>query len=777
MMRTKLWKIWLLGGMVAIALYFTVLPSIPHAVAIVYFLISAGAAVLVFAGVRIHRPQHPWTWYLLGGGMAAWAIGDGLWYAMETFGESLPYPSLADPFFLLAYPLFGAGLVLARRSRSQGSRSGAIIDASIVTVAASMLSWIVLMRPYLEDPAAPFLAKAVSISYPVGDLFILGVVVPMIGAGGRRNLSSRFLLSWLPLLLVTDTIYSVMVIHGTYEAGSWVDAGWLVGYLLLGAAALHPSMAAPAEGSEAIPARSLGRLRLGLIAVAALVGPALLLWIAGVERDFNAVFVISGGCVILAVLVIVRLTGLVRVAERRRQELDRATGELAHQALHDPLTGLANRTLFKDRLTHAGARSKRAGGALSLLLVDLDGFKEVNDSLGHAAGDDLLKEVGERLRDSLRSADTLARLGGDEFAILLEGDDLQGAIRVSESILQTMRSPFVIEGREIFIGASIGIALGDGEQDDLLRNADAAMYAAKMSGKNRYEIFEQKHQAGILERIELVAELRRAIEREEFTLRYQPIVALPTGRLVGVEALVRWAHPVRGELTPYHFISVAEQTGLILAIDRWVLREAVRQARTWHEAFPMDPPLGVSVNVSARQLNGERLAEQVEHTIREAGVDPATVTLEITESFLLDDTDAILAKLESLKEVGIRLSIDDFGTGYSSLSYLRRLPADEVKIDRSFVSGVASGAEEWTLARGIVRLIHSLGLVTVGEGIERAEQLAHMRALGCQLGQGYYFARPMLPEQITEILASTPSGEVPVIGPSRAAAESTRQGA
>jgi diguanylate cyclase (GGDEF)-like protein len=457
----------------------------------------------------------------------------------------------------------------------------------------------------------------------------------------------------------------------------------------------------------------------------------------------------------------------------------RLVAQLEQQGLRDPLTSLANRALFIDRLKHAMERCSRTHEKLSVLLLDLDGFKEVNETLGHVAGDDLLKETAERIGACLRSVDTLSRLGGDEFAILLEGDDSQGAVRVSETILERLQEPFVLEGREMIVGASIGIAFSDGSGgQDLLRQADAAMYAAKQAGKGRYEVFQARHQTEIIERLELTADLRRAIDHGELTLRYQPIVELATGRLRAVEALVRWEHPRRGELSPLRFIPLAEQTGLILALDRHVMREALRQAVAWHLAFPGTRRIGVSINVSARQLQAERFSDHVAEAVAEAGVDPSTVTLEITETMLLEDTEATLAKLEALRHIGVDLAIDDFGTGYSSLSYLRRLPANAVKIDRAFVAGVASGSEEWTLARGIVRLIHSLGLSTVGEGIERAEQLAHLRALGCQFGQGYYFARPLHAEQITELLRTAendPAG--PVIGPSGPAPAQARKGA
>jgi diguanylate cyclase (GGDEF)-like protein len=427
---------------------------------------------------------------------------------------------------------------------------------------------------------------------------------------------------------------------------------------------------------------------------------------------------------------------------------------LNEEGFRDPLTGLANRALFYDRVEHALARSQRHQQPIVVLFLDLDEFKTINDSLGHGAGDQLLVAVAERLRTCLRDADTAARLGGDEFAILLEEIEEAGPALVAQRVLDTLQAPFVLSGREVFVNASIGIAVGSVQQDanELLRDADAAMYVAKTNGKGRFETFAPAMHDAVMERLTLQVELQRAVEQQEFIIQYQPIVDLDSGRITGVEALVRWQHPVRGQMPPARFIPLAEQTGLIVPIGRWVLQQACQQARRWHTQHPTTPPLGVSVNLSARQLQQPGLVSDVAAALASSGLDPASLTLEITESVLVHDTEATITVLSNLKTLGVRLAIDDFGTGYSSLSYLQRFPVDILKIDKSFIDGVANGAEASTVARAITKLGHSLGLETVAEGIEEPEQQAAISAMGCHQGQGYHFARPLDADAITQLL-------------------------
>jgi diguanylate cyclase (GGDEF)-like protein/PAS domain S-box-containing protein len=439
-----------------------------------------------------------------------------------------------------------------------------------------------------------------------------------------------------------------------------------------------------------------------------------------------------------------------------RKELEE---ELTRQAFADSLTGMPNRALFRDRLEHAIARNRRGGGRITLLLVDLDDFKLINDSLGHTAGDQLIATTALRLHQQLRAADTLARLGGDEFAILVEDINEVEAMDLGDRLLAAIRRPLRLGNRDVVCSASIGVATakaGGGEDGpdpgELLRNADLAMYAAKRAGRDRYALFDPAMYAGILREAEDRAELEAALAHDEFVVHYQPIVDLPTSRLIGVEALVRWEHPERGMIGPNSFIPLAESTGLIVPLGRWVLRQACEQLAAWRDEFPAADAIRVNVNLSARQFQHEGLVEEVAGILAETAVDPHQIVLEITESMLMQDTDSTIEILGRLKALGVRLAIDDFGTGYSSLSYLKRFPVDILKIDRSFVDGITTENGDATLAEAVVQLGRALQLQTVAEGIETNEQWSTLQDLGCEFGQGFLFARPGAPEAISTIL-------------------------
>jgi diguanylate cyclase (GGDEF)-like protein/PAS domain S-box-containing protein len=434
--------------------------------------------------------------------------------------------------------------------------------------------------------------------------------------------------------------------------------------------------------------------------------------------------------------------------------------ELRRQAFHDSLTGLANRALFADRLEHALARTRRFGQPIAVLFIDLDDFKTVNDSLGHGQGDQLLIAVSERLVKAVRTGDTIARMGGDEFAVLIEDPAEAGApTLVAERLLAALEGPFEHGAKELFVHASVGVATSTSsgqKADDLLRDADVSMYTAKSNGKNRVEVFVPSMHEAALARLALKGDLERALAREEFTLVYQPIMDLGTNRIAGVEALVRWNHPRRGLVGPNDFIAVAEETGLIVPLGRWVLERACRQANAWQNET--SKRLTMSVNVSARQIQEPAFVQEVADVLAVTGLAPERLTLELTESVLMQDVDATAMTLTSLKALGIRLAIDDFGTGFSSLSYLRRFPIDELKIDRSFVTTMNTGPDESALVRSILKLGETLHLETVAEGIEQADQLAELRTLGAGRGQGYFFAMPLSPDDLAAFIAEDAAG-------------------
>jgi len=441
----------------------------------------------------------------------------------------------------------------------------------------------------------------------------------------------------------------------------------------------------------------------------------------------------------------------------------RAEHQLQHDALHDSLTGLANRVLFVDRLACALADLQRqASPHFAVLFFDLDRFKNVNDSLGHSMGDKLLVGIARRLEHFLRPGDTVARLGGDEFAVLIHRvDDASGAIHVADRIQDVLSMNFSIDGHDVMVTASIGIAhssTGYSSPEEILRDSDIAMYRAKAEGKARYEIFDRDMHQSAVALLKLETELRRSVHRGDFLMNYQPIVSLGnTSRIVGFEALVRWQHPERGIVTPANFIAIAEETGLIVPLGWWVLREACQQTRRWQEQFPGDPPLWISVNMSGKLFMKSNMVDELLGILEETGLEPRDLRLEVTENVVMDHADLAIRNLMELRALGIQLSIDDFGTGYSSLSYLQRFHYDQLKIDRSFVSQLSSRGDSRAIVETILNLANSLGIGVVAEGIETADQVDRLKKMQCPHGQGFWFSRPLAVPAAEELMATSPT--------------------
>ncbi|MEH1831507.1 MAG: EAL domain-containing protein [Nostoc sp.] len=436
-----------------------------------------------------------------------------------------------------------------------------------------------------------------------------------------------------------------------------------------------------------------------------------------------------------------------------------AEAQLIHDAFHDVLTGLPNRALFMERLERALMQTKRrANYTFAVLFLDLDRFKVVNDSLGHMIGDQLLTALARRLENCLRSGDTVARLGGDEFTILLDDlNNINDVTGVVERIHEALTSAFKLSGHEVFTTVSIGIALNKGNYnrpEELLRDADIAMYRAKALGKARHEIFDSTMYTQITNLLELEMDLRRAVERQEFQLHYQPIVLLETDKIIGFEALVRWQHPQQGLIPPNKFIPLAEETGLIIPIGYWVLREACRQMRAWQVQFPTDPPLTISVNLSTKQFSQTELIEQINQIIQETGLEAGNLKLEITESVLMENIQSATFILLQLQQMNIQLHLDDFGIGYSSLSYLHRFPSNALKIDRSFIIKIGANGENLEIIQAIIALAHSLNIDVIAEGVETVEQLTQLKAMKCKYAQGYFFSKPLDSKSVETLIAS-----------------------
>jgi diguanylate cyclase (GGDEF)-like protein/PAS domain S-box-containing protein len=1028
--RVQAWQGFLAIGLLATLLYMFVPPLKGNALLINALGLSSFIAVVV--GIRRNKPSYALPWWLFAAGICLFWLGDVYTYSYPKYilHHAVPFPSIGDAIYLMVYPALFLGLLLLVRRRNPQRNSNTLIDATILTLGLSLLSWVLLIAPYVHDPTLGLLPKLVSVAYPLGDIILLAAAIRLVLDSGPRRPAFNLLSASIVLLLVTDFVYGVITLDNAFHHQLWLDLGWISFLLRWGAAALHPSMV---ELEEPIRDReaTLTPLRLSLLAGASLIAPACILLKELRRGDLDLIVIVCASLVLFA-LVVLRMVDLVRQQERSvtrerllsssgtalvscttREEMQQAALEvvarllegpgaailcltengavgavgvngdtewpartlpedvgervlelavdngsqelhlepellaaldlprdwacglalplpirggvlgvlllahpkpasrrvwvslealatqlalalegarltekvhlrrsearfaslvqhssdlitvvgsdatiayqspsservlgypphellgtrfdrlvvredadrllrvladgsayarrddeviectlrhrngslrqfeilhtnllddehvqgivlnardvserkafeeqLTHQAFHDPVTNLPNRALFVERVRHAVGRARREEGKLGIIFLDIDDFKTINDSLGHAAGDLALIDVAKRLSSSIRSSDTGARFGGDEFVVLLEDlDSTETVVEVAERILEDLRQPLMVASKELALRGSIGISIleppSNAGADELIRDADAAMYIAKRDGKGGYRMFEPSMHAGVLARLELRADLQRALEGGDFELHYQPIVRLGDRRVAGVEALLRWHHPERGLVVPEEFIPFTEETGLIVPIGRWVLREACRKAAALQQ-LPFDgPPLHMCVNLSVKQVQHSDIVSDVKDALAESGLQPQLLMLEITESMLIDDPELAVVQLRKLRALGVRIAMDDFGTGYSSLSYLSRFPVDVIKMDRSFLRPDAS-PESVDLSSAVVALGSSLALEVVAEGIELDEQLQRLRDLGCEFGQGFHFAHPMDSGHLDDYLA------------------------
>ncbi len=1049
--RVQVWQAYLAVGALFTALYMLVPPFKGNALLINALGLASWVAVLV--GVRRNRPRYKLPWFLFAFGLCLYWLGDLYTYSYPKYilHHEVPFPSIGDAIYLSVYPALMLGLWLLMRRRSPHSSRNTLIDAAILTLGLSLLSWILLITPYLHDPTMGLLPKLVSVAYPLGDILLLAAAIRLVLDSGPRRPAFYLLSASIVSLLVTDFVYGVMILDESFHHQLLLDLGWIAYLLLWGAAALHPSMAELDKPISEPPEAKLTRTRLALLTGASLIAPTCILLKELHRNDLDLIVIVCASMVLFG-LVVMRMADLVHQQERSvkrerllssfgtalvscatREEMQqvalevaarllegrgaaflcvtqdgalsasglgddaewparalathlsrplleqsaagaakdttldpallsaldlprelcfgvvlalpvrggapqllllalpagatrqlrealkalgtqlalalesarlsekihlqrsearfaslvqrssdlitvvgsdatiiyqspsservlgypaqelvgtrfdrlvvrddgerllrvladgsayaRRDGEiiectlrhhdggnrqfeilhtnllddehvrgivlnardiserkafeqqLAHQAFHDPVTNLPNRALFVERVRHAIGRARREGNKLGVMFLDIDDFKTINDSLGHSAGDATLIDLAKRLSQSIRTSDTAARFGGDEFVVLLEDlEDEQTAVEVAERVLDDLRQPLVVAGKELSLRGSIGISILDGSSgagaDELIRDADAAMYIAKSEGKGGYRLFEPEMHTGVLARLELRADLQRALESGQFELHYQPIVRLSDGRVSGMEALLRWQHPERGLVYPGDFIPFTEETGLIVPIGRWVLREACRQAAAVQRGAHGSQPLYMCVNLSVKQLQHSDVVADVSDALEESRLDPRLLTLEITESMLIEDPEIAVVKLKELRALGVRIAMDDFGTGYSSLSYLSRFPVDIIKMDRSFLRPDAS-REAADLSSAVVALGSTLALEVVAEGIELDEQLRRLRDLGCEFGQGFHFAHPMESGALVDFLegtsASSPEPGSPAPAPRDAA--------
>ncbi|MEU4712238.1 EAL domain-containing protein [Micromonospora purpureochromogenes] len=677
--------------------------------------------------------RHPATlrrfWTLLAVTMALAAAGRTLWTVQRLGGETLPHTPLIGAIFTAGILTGTAALLCSLAApRSAVGRARTLLDGVIVALALIPIGWVVVFRDIADaDLADPL--RTFGLLYPMLDLMQLTILVAV--AGPSRPI-------WRPLTLIgaslatragADAVYVSLVAHNTYAPGHVIDVCWPLSYLLIGVATTYPPPPVGEGGDEGIesPLPPWWRVALPYLPVG---GAIIAVVLARHPTGQTPHLVFIGMMALLGALAL-------RQGLAANENL-RLVARLRRLAYADQLTGLPNRLMFNRRLR----RALRDGPPVAVLLLDLDGFKQVNDRFGHATGDTLLTSIADRMRDAVGDDGTIARLGGDEFAVLVDGDGPVAPERLAERLLAALQPSAGEEDVGIHPSASIGIAEygpQHASHTDLLRDADIAMYAAKAAGKSAYRTCTPGLRESAVTRAELIADLRRAVDEQQLHLDYQPIVDLATGAVRSAEALVRWRHPRLGLLGPAAFLPLAEETGLIVPIDRWVIHEACRAAATWRERAP---EATVAVNIAAAHLRRPDLIATVTAATASAGLAPRALTLELTESALIDGSEAVLERLGQLRELGIRIAIDDFGTGYSSLSYLHRIPATELKIDRSFVSRLDTDARAYATVEMVTRLAGAFDLAVVAEGVETEEQHAAVTAIGCVHGQGYRYGRP-----------------------------------
>ncbi len=670
---------------------------------------------------------------LLLSGFAATFLADIIWSLGKVRGYYLP-GGFQDVLYLSCYvPLAAAGReqmrALSAPVRTSSSRADAV--ARSLPYAAMLAAFLVLVYLARRDIAGPATVMTM-IVFALALLFMVRQSVAWRGTALVRERQAARLVEDRYASLIANAADVIMIVaaDGTLRFASPAAERTL---------GLKPELILGQSLMELWSGEDAEKLRMFLAEVAATaagtVGPVEL----RLERGSRRCVLESVGSNLTADPAVQGLALNFRdISERKALE-----EQLRQLAFHDPLTLLANRNLFRDRVQHALTLAHRAGGCVAVMFLDLDNFKNINDSLGHDAGDRLLQAVAQRIAKTTRSSDTVARLGGDEFAVLVEGVGSQQAVaRLADALIDTLNLPFTLDGIEVRVTASIGVALSsaEGSAEALLSNADIAMYHAKAAGKNRHVSFQPQMQDMLQERLRLEADIGRALAQEEFFLEYQPIVDLGTRSLLGVEALVRWRHPEAGVLMPARFIHVLEECGQIGKLGRWVLRSACRDFCTWRSTVAAGAGLRLAVNISGRHLQHGELVQDVAQALQESGLEPHNLVIELTESTTMYNTDANLERFHRVKALGVRLAIDDFGTGYSSLSYLHRFPIDILKIDRSFVSRLTNSDNGPELARAVITLGETLGLETVAEGIELEPQVAALLGLGCIAGQGFLFA-------------------------------------
>ncbi len=717
-----------------------------------FVLFAIAATVATAVGVVRFRPYRRWPYLVIVFSFLLFLAGGAVRDNLHTLGDlSAHRPLLPDLLTVPGYLLLGLALAgLARARRGGAPDVDALLDASLAALASLTFAWAYLITPALGNVHAPLRVRAVLVCYPAMSVFFVAMTMHLLFLGGqRRPTAHRLLLLAMSSMLVGDIVYTFADARVTSPSPRLLDVPYAIAYLAFGTCVLHPSMrelCEPLPRSERTPTRTrlmLVSVSLGLPAVVTLTKAGL----ASGERV--ALIVIS---LLLTSIAILRVFRSLRAHARSEERL-------IEQATHDALTGLPNRVFVFERLAQALAHRAGTEHLAAVLFIDVDRFKVVNDSLGHSHGDGLLVAVASRLRTASPLGSFLGRVGGDEFIIVMEGLGAEAdALMAAERMRSAFNEPFRLHDAEIYASVSIGVAVAGPSStataESILRDADTAMYQAKSAGRDAVAIFDADMRDRVARRARLERDLHRALERDELVLHYQPIISVESRRAVGFEALLRWNHAQLGSIPPLEFVPIAEDTGLIVPIGAWVADTAARQLAHWRDALGQGRDLFVAVNVSARQLRDPGFVDSVVQIAGRAELPTDAIRLELTESLLMEQTGAYVETVAALRECGFGISIDDFGTGYSSLAYLRRFPVDELKIDKSFIDGLAGDdTADASLVAAIVSMARALGIQTTAEGIETPQQAERLSLLGVENAQGYLFSRPVAAPQIPGVTA------------------------
>ena len=706
--------------------------------------LAVGCVVVAWRGSRRQHGPMLASLSLISAGLSCWVFGDLLWDLIEAVNGSRPTVSIADVFYAVGYPCVAAGVLLMVRERNVTGHREGVLDGLALGVAASIAAWQALVASAMGSGDS-VLHLAAAALYPLADALLLACVAWLVLAPGRRGGPAQVLVAGLVVMLFADIAYAVLDSTGNDRWLDRLNPLYLLAYATMAAVTRHPDLGSLTTKPERSHSTT-HPARLVFLALALYTAP--LATVLQTTQSPASTAFLALATAALSTIIIIRFSSAIRQREKAETELARA-------ATYDALTGLLNRAAVLDRLQMAMARAQRHGSRVAVLYLDLDGFKEVNDTYGHARGDAVLVETADRLRRATRATDTVGRLGGDEFVIVCEIEDPSEAIDIADRVVASISAP-IGTAHPISVSSSVGLAFAEdlkdiADPDALLRLADAAMYQVKKGGGDKWATFDQHLWSWAEQRRELAEGLRSALDQGELELVYQPLVVVATGRIASVEALLRWTRSDGTPVPPSTFVPIAEELGLILPIGEWVLQRAAAQLREWQDAgFAHD--LRMNVNVTSAQIMQPGFADMVRGVLRRYEIVPNAMTLEITEGTLLVDTDFVRSQLKALNDLGIQLSIDDFGTGYSSLAYLQTFPIDEVKIDRQLITRLGSSPRDDTIVRTIIDLAHALGLSVIAEGIERVEQLNALRMMGCDYGQGFLLHRPEPVETLRMLL-------------------------